>query len=116
MRLVCETCQETMTVKQAWVEWLAIRHRDGGYEVSGFRICHHAPHSPHFGQGGNCYRHYRRRDAAPGTLDLGHHLDRFTGRAGLSSMMAMLAENGPTWRLDTSSFARLVDRIHGARR
>jgi hypothetical protein len=48
---ICDSCGEIIKApEQGYVEWQETKRK-----VHGFRIVHHAPHSPRKRSGGNCY-------------------------------------------------------------
>lgn len=90
---ICDECNEVIAkVGDGYVEWL--HPLDG--KAHGFRIIHHAPHSPRRqddppserSRGGNCYRYTN----APGRMDIS--LDSYAGANGLPTLLR-LVDIGP---------------------
>jgi len=80
----CDTCGEVIgSFDEGFVEWLV----DEDEMAHGFRIVHHAPHSPHY-PNGSCYRYSRE----VGRADL--PLSEFAGEKGMIRLLAYL-DKGP---------------------
>jgi hypothetical protein len=104
MKLLCETCgNDIAKPADGWVEWTATKRPDSDvFDVGQFRVCHHTTASPM----GQCYMH--NSDGR-----MGHHLGKFSGRTGLTIMLAMMMEHSDNWQIDHESLGILIDRLHG---
>jgi hypothetical protein len=96
---VCDTCGETIEEPEhGWIEWLT----DEDMVAYGFRIVHHAPHSPRRSAGGRCQ--YGR-----GMMVADEALPSFIGADGLANFLSLLETNPLK---DQQEFISLVRRLH----
>lgn len=81
---ICDTCGELISEPgHGYVEWLR-GGADYVRDAHEFRIVHHAPHSPSFSKGHDCYRHTNE----PGRCDL--PLENFVGHKGMVMLLRFL--------------------------
>ena len=109
---ICDYCHELIEAPEhGWFEWVVQPENENGhYLASGFKIVHHALHSPGNRRGKTCF-HY---EDAEGRSDL--HLQHFVGPDGLVRLLGILHRNdgGPPECAvaNLNEFVEIARRLH----
>jgi hypothetical protein len=101
----CDVCGELIeSPDEGYLQWLKGPATEEGYEIFGFRVVHHFPHSPKSAH--NPDGCYYPQGAPVADLDLPH----FMGPDGLVCLLDLLTHRQPP--KDIQEFLEIIRRLH----